>query len=116
MLDQKEIKVIWPQVKTGVLKRWDKLNPNEVEMTEGRVNALQMLVQEIYGRDAEFIHSFEDICAHCVANGAIKKPMTPEKSQKLDANKKKIKSDDPEITNAEVPEDFHDENYEKKRH
>ena len=49
-------------------------------------------------------------------SSAIKKPMTPEKSQKLDANKKKIKSDDPEITNAEVPEDFHDENYEKKRH
>lgn len=106
MLTQKEIQLLWPKIKIGVLRHWNKLIPNEVQMTEGRINSLLMLVQDKYGKDADFYPEFEDICKNCVANGPSIKPMTSEKSQKLDINKQKIDGRDPEILKKTIPEIF----------
>ncbi len=62
MLNNQNIQNNWPQIKTQVLNKWNKLSESEVEKTHGNANSLGKLVQSKYGSIKDFDKTYERIC------------------------------------------------------
>ena len=62
MVSDKEIRTNWKTIKAHILKRWDKLNPADVEQTKGRSDQLKRLVEDHYGHSERFEYDYQNIC------------------------------------------------------
>lgn len=62
MLSNQQIQNNWPQIKSQVLSKWNKLSEAEVEKTHGNINTLGNLVHTKYGNNEEFDRAFDQIC------------------------------------------------------
>lgn len=62
MLNNQNIQNNWPQIKTQVLNKWNKLSEAEVEKTHGNASSLGKLVQSKYGSIKDFDKTYEKIC------------------------------------------------------
>ncbi len=62
MLNQQQIYLQWPRIKQKILKHWDKLDPQEIDQTNGTITEIIKLIQKNYGAVEDFEEDFEDIC------------------------------------------------------
>ena len=53
MLNNEQIKILWPQIKLGLKNLWGLLDDEELERTQGDFSAITELVQEKYNEDRE---------------------------------------------------------------
>jgi hypothetical protein len=67
VLNNQQIEKNWPQIKSQVLSKWNKLSESEVERTHGSVGPLEKLVHTKYGIDEDFDSAYERICESCVS-------------------------------------------------
>ncbi len=67
MLNNRQIELNWHEIKSQILKHWDKLSAADVEKTYGESTKLASLVHEKYGSNSKFEKEYEKICMH-VAN------------------------------------------------
>jgi DNA helicase IV len=62
MLSNQQIQNNWPQIKSQVLSKWNKLSEAEVEKTHGDSHSLETLVNSKYDDVADFDATYERIC------------------------------------------------------
>jgi hypothetical protein len=59
MLNEQQIQKNWPQVKTQVLSKWNKLSEADIESTKGNADSLNKLVNSKYGNVPDFDKAYE---------------------------------------------------------
>ena len=62
MINNRNIQNNWPQIKTQVLSKWNKLSEAEVEKTHGDASSLGKLIQSKYGSNKDFDKTYDRIC------------------------------------------------------
>lgn len=62
MFNSQEIQKNWPQIKTAVLNKWNKLSESDIEQTQGNPQSLSKLVNSKYGTVTDFDKTYENIC------------------------------------------------------
>ena len=55
MLNQDQIRTLWPQMKVALRNMWGGLSEEEIEQTHGDFSAIASLVQEKFGENSESI-------------------------------------------------------------
>jgi hypothetical protein len=68
VLNNQQIEKNWPQIKSQVLSKWNKLSDSDVERTHGSLGSLAELVHTKYGKDEDFDTAYERICESCVSS------------------------------------------------
>ena len=55
MLNQDQIRTLWPQMKVALRNMWGGLSEAEIEQTQGDFSAIASLVQEKFGEERDEI-------------------------------------------------------------
>ncbi len=55
MINQDQIRILWPQIKIGLMSLWGRLENEELENTKGDFSVIAEMIQEKYGEDREAI-------------------------------------------------------------
>jgi hypothetical protein len=72
MFNSQDIQNNWPQIKTAVLNKWNKLSDADIEQTHGNPNSLNELVNSKYGNISDFDKTYEKICQSIVPSSKTK--------------------------------------------
>jgi uncharacterized protein YjbJ (UPF0337 family) len=57
MLNQEQIKTLWPEIKGGLRNLWGRLSEEELDHTEGDLSAVASLVEEKYTEEKNEIRA-----------------------------------------------------------
>lgn len=55
MINQDQIRILWPQIKIGLMNLWGRLTNEELENTRADFSVIAEIIQEKYGEEREDI-------------------------------------------------------------
>ncbi len=62
MINQEQMRILWPQIKIGLMNIWARLDNDELENTKGDFSVIAEMVSEKYNEDREDIrHKLDNL-------------------------------------------------------